>query len=128
MAAPPFPRFADKEKCPLSKLPHSRVRAPTLALVPLLRDVTCLSFLGPRRSYYWTNCPLTSKVLSWRMHSPLEGRIDVIASFGMAFFIQSDMYSTPRLSRECFYPTSPASSPRSCLIWTVMMLSRQTPH
>lgn len=54
------------KKCPLSKLPHSRVRAPTLALVPLLRDVTCLSFLGPRRSYYWTNCPLTFKVLSWR--------------------------------------------------------------
>lgn len=58
--------FADNEKCPLSKLPHSRVRAPTLALVPLLRDVTCLSFLGPRRSYDWTNCPLTFKVLSWR--------------------------------------------------------------
>lgn len=125
MAAPPFPRFADSEKCPLSKLPHSRVRAPTLALVPLLRDVTCLSFLGPRRSYYWTNCPLTSKVLSGEIHSPLEDSNYVIASFGMGS-IQSDMYSTPKLSRECFYPMSPAISPRSLLIWIVMMLSRQT--
>lgn len=33
-------------------------RAPTLALVSLIRDMTCLSFLGPRRSYYWTSCLL----------------------------------------------------------------------